>query len=101
MAGFAVIAEGHISSEHAEQIQRFYTAHFNPYLNYHRPCGFAQVRCDQRGRRRRIYRAEDYATPYESSARCQRHIAASKTACDGNFSMDSLTLSATPKRPAA
>jgi transposase InsO family protein len=56
---------GHIASQHADQIQRFYTAHFNPYLNYHRPCGFAQVSCDERGRRRRRYRAEDYATPYE------------------------------------
>jgi transposase InsO family protein len=59
------IGYGHIASHHADQIQRFYTAHFNPYLNYHRPCGFAQVRCDQRGRRRRYYRAADYATPYE------------------------------------
>lgn len=56
---------GHIASEHANQIQHFYTAHFNPYLNYHRPCGFAQLRLDERGRRRRHYRAEDYATPYE------------------------------------
>jgi len=56
---------GHIASQHADQIQRFYTAYFNPYLNYHRPCGFAQVRWDERGRRRRRYRREDYATPYE------------------------------------
>jgi transposase InsO family protein len=56
---------GHIPSEHADQIQRFYTAYFNPYLNYHRPCGFAQVRVDERGRRRRRYRHQDYATPYE------------------------------------
>jgi transposase InsO family protein len=56
---------GHIPSEHADAIQRFYTAHFNPYLNYHRPCGFAQVRYDSRGRRQRHYVAADYATPYE------------------------------------
>lgn len=56
---------GHIASEHADRIQRFYTAHFNPYLNYHRPCGFAQVDLDERGRRRRRYRQRDYATPYE------------------------------------
>jgi transposase InsO family protein len=56
---------GHIASEHADQIQRFYTAYFNPYLNYHRPCGFAQVSLDPRGRRRRHYRTADYATPYE------------------------------------
>jgi hypothetical protein len=58
------IGYGHIASQHADQIQRFYMAHFNPYLNYHRPCGFAQVRLDERGRRRRHYRKEDYVTPY-------------------------------------
>ena len=56
---------GHIASEHADRIQRFYTAHLNPYLNYHRPCGFAQVQLDERGRRRRRYPHQDYATPYE------------------------------------
>ena len=56
---------GHIARHHADTIQRFYVAYFNPYLNYHRPCGFAQVRLDERGRRRRLYRAADYVTPYE------------------------------------
>ena len=46
-------------------IQRFYTAYFNPYLNFHRPCGFARISVDARGRRQRKYAAEDYATPYE------------------------------------
>lgn len=59
------IGYGHIAGEHAERIQRFYMGYFNPYLNYHRPCGFAQVELDQRGRRRRRYRQQDYATPYE------------------------------------
>ena len=54
---------GHIPSEHADRIQRFYTAHFNPYLNYHRPCGFARIGVDERGRRRRRYHSQDYATP--------------------------------------
>jgi hypothetical protein len=56
---------GHIASEHADRIQCFYTAHFNPYLNYYRPCGFAQVKLDEQGRRRRCYRQQDYAAPYE------------------------------------
>ena len=37
----------------------------NPYLNYHRPCGFATVSVDARGKRRRRYKPSDYATPYE------------------------------------
>jgi len=59
------IGYGHIPSEHAEQVQKFYTAHLNPYLNYHRPCGFATVTVNARGKRQRRYPAKDYATPYE------------------------------------
>jgi transposase InsO family protein len=59
------IGYGHIASEHAELLQKFYTAHFNPYLNFHRPCGFATVSWDARGKRRRQYKVADYATPYE------------------------------------
>jgi hypothetical protein len=59
------IGYGHIPSEHAEQLQKFYTAQFNPYLNYHRPCGFATVTLDARGKRQRQYKLADYATPYE------------------------------------
>ena len=60
-----LIGYGHISQEHAELVHKFYTAHLNPYLNFHRPCGFATVATDARGKRKRIYKAEDYATPYE------------------------------------
>lgn len=56
---------GHIAGEHAESLQKFYTAHLNPYLNFHRPCGFATVSFDARGKRKRRYKLEDYATPYQ------------------------------------
>ncbi len=56
---------GHIPSQHAELLQKFYTAHFNPYLNFHRPCGFATVTVDAQGKRQRVYKQEHYATPYE------------------------------------
>jgi transposase InsO family protein len=59
------IGYGPIDAEHAEAFQKFYTKHFNFYLNYHRPCGFAQIKTLARGRRRRIYPAEDYRTPFE------------------------------------
>jgi transposase InsO family protein len=59
------IGYGHIAGEHAEALQKFYTAHLNPYLNFHRPCGFATVSLDARGKRSRKYKAQDYATPYE------------------------------------
>lgn len=59
------IGYGHIPARHAERVQKFYTAHFNPYLNFHRPCGFATVVEGRRGKRRKVYRLRDYATPYE------------------------------------
>ncbi len=59
------IGYGAIGAEHAEAFQKFYTAQFNPYLNFHRPCGFATVRQLPRGKRKRVYRAAEYRTPYE------------------------------------
>ena len=59
------IGYGYIGAEHAEALDQFYKTHLNPYLNFHRPCGFATVSLDERGKRQRQYRQEDYATPYE------------------------------------
>ena len=59
------IGYGPIAAEHAEAFHKFYTAYLNPYLNFHRPCGFATVRTGRRGQRKRVYRHEDYRTPYE------------------------------------
>lgn len=59
------IGHGPIAAEHAEAFQKFFTAQLNPYLNFHRPCGFATIRTGPRGRRRRLYPADDYRTPFE------------------------------------
>ncbi len=56
---------GYIAGEHAEAISAFYAQYLNPYLNYHRPCGFATVSVDERGKRRRKYKTKDYRTPFE------------------------------------
>jgi transposase InsO family protein len=53
----------HIERSYAPEVQRFYLAHFNNYLNYHRPCAFATVTVDEKGRRTKHY--ETYVTPYE------------------------------------
>ena len=42
------IGYGPISAVHADEFQRFYTAWMNPYLNFHRPCGFATIRTTDR-----------------------------------------------------
>jgi len=54
---------GHIASNHAEAIEAFYEQHFNPYLNFHRPCGVPEIVTNAKGKQRRVYRW--YATPWE------------------------------------
>jgi len=53
----------HIEQRHAPLINEFYRDYFNVYLNFHRPCGFATVTVDAKGKRRKKY--ETYQTPYE------------------------------------
>jgi hypothetical protein len=59
------IGYGPVPAKHAEEFQKFYTAHLNPYLNFHRPCGFPTLRSNKRGKRKRAYPNQDYRTPYE------------------------------------
>ena len=54
---------GHIRAEHAAAIEAFYEDHFNPYLNFHRPCGVPEMQTTAKGKQRRVYRW--YATPWE------------------------------------
>ncbi len=53
----------HIPRRHANQIQIFYKTHFNAYLNFHRPSGFATTIIDKKGRGKKAYNL--YETPYE------------------------------------
>lgn len=57
------IGYGHMASEHAAAMAAFYREHFNPYLNFHRPCGVPETITDRKGKQRRVYRR--YATPWE------------------------------------
>lgn len=65
----------HIEQHHAPRINSFYQEHLNVYLNFHRPCGFATVTVDEKGRRSRKY--ETYQTPFErlqSLPQAERHL---------------------------
>lgn len=53
----------YIDQKHAPLINRFYMEYFNPYLNFHRPCGFATVTVDAKGKRSKKYKT--YQTPHE------------------------------------
>ena len=54
----------HIPREYASLINRFYKEHFNGYLNYHRPCGFATEVISEKGKIKKIY--DHYLTPFEA-----------------------------------
>jgi transposase InsO family protein len=53
----------HIAAPHAAAIEAFYREHFNPYLNFHRPCGVPERIVNGKGKEKRVYRW--YATPWE------------------------------------
>jgi transposase InsO family protein len=55
---------GYIAQAHAEDIHAFYRHSFNPYLNFHRPCGQPDKIEDARGKQKFVYRR--YATPWET-----------------------------------
>lgn len=54
---------GYIAPKHAEAIGAFYREHFNPYLNFHRPCGVPEREVNAKGKEKKRYRW--YATPWE------------------------------------
>ena len=54
----------HINSGLSGEYNDFFKSWFNPYLNYHRPCGYVtEVTTDYKGREKKIY--GEYTTPYE------------------------------------
>jgi transposase InsO family protein len=54
---------GYIAAAHAPDIDRFYQQWFNPYLNFHRPCGQPERIVNEKGKEKYVYRR--YATPWE------------------------------------
>ena len=57
------IGRNHIPKKYADPVDRFYQKYFNPFLNYHRVCGFATEYLDKRGKIRKKY--DVFLTPYE------------------------------------
>jgi len=54
----------HINQNLADKINNYYRNYFNPYLNFHRPCGYPTIVVDEKGRKKRLYHT--YQTPYEA-----------------------------------
>jgi hypothetical protein len=55
----------HIPPRFATELNEFCRQFLNPYVNFHRPCFFAQTVTDSKGRIRKRYRLENMMTPYE------------------------------------
>ena len=54
----------YIHQKYAPQINDFYIQFFNPYLNFHRPCGFATTTINEKGKQKKKY--DVYQTPYQA-----------------------------------
>jgi len=54
----------YINQKYAPDINDFYVKYFNTYLNFHRPCGFATLKTDKKGKQKKVYNL--YQTPYEA-----------------------------------
>lgn len=57
------IGYGYIHKRYAKEINLFYRENMDEYLNFHRPCGFATKRINQKGKITKVY--DQYLTPYE------------------------------------
>lgn len=55
----------HIPRTQAQAVNAFYQKWFNDYLNYHRPCAFAEIKTDKKGKETKTYPHKNYMTPYE------------------------------------
>jgi transposase InsO family protein len=55
----------HIAQKWAPLINEFNREYLVPYLNFHRPCYFAEIKIDAKGKEKKIYPYRNMMTPYE------------------------------------
>jgi transposase InsO family protein len=55
----------HIPQRFATSVNAFCCDYLNPYINFHRPCFFAETITDAKGRQRKRYPYSSMMTPYE------------------------------------
>lgn len=53
------------TADNVTAINRWYSAWFVPYLNFHRPCGYRVTTIDDKGKRTHKYPKDGYMMPYE------------------------------------
>lgn len=55
----------HIPQYWASQVNDFNKKYLTPYINFHRPCFFAKIKTDLKGKQRKVYEYKSMMTPYE------------------------------------
>lgn len=53
----------HINQAMVDEMNAYLKNYFNPYLNFHRPCGFPTIETDAKGKKKKVYHL--YQTPYD------------------------------------
>ena len=76
----------HIPQKWAPEINEFNKEYWIPYLNYHRPCFFAEEKTDQKGKVIKAYSYENIMTPYEKL----KSLPKEKQCLKGNITIDQL-----------
>jgi transposase InsO family protein len=82
------MGHSYIAATHSEDIDRFYQRSFNPYLNFHRPCGQPERIVDEGGKEKYVYRR--YATPWETLRELSRALPTTKSYLKPELSIESL-----------
>lgn len=60
-----VLGYAHIPQRFAPQVHEFNRLYLTPYINYHRPCFFAETITDSKGKERKKYPYKSMMTPYD------------------------------------
>ena len=81
-----IFGYSHISQKWATRINTFNQAYLNSYVNFHRPCYFAKVIRDAKGKERKTYPYELVMTPYE----CFRNLPNATKHLKAGVSMEAL-----------
>ncbi len=55
----------HIPQKWAKEMNQFNLEYLYPYINFHRPCFFHEIKTNDKGKERKIYKYENMMTPYE------------------------------------
>jgi len=58
----------HIPQHYAAEVNAWCADHLNPYVNFHRPCLFAEDITDKKGKTRKRYPLDQVRTPFEKLA---------------------------------